>query len=90
MDNGLFVQGFSISKLKHPRKSVRLYFNESKGEKGMQYINYYQSKIVDMCQMLTFYSPEVNLWLFRGKWSICLVEVVNLVLWHLRMKIPLG
>ena len=33
----------------------------------MQYINYYQSKIVDMSQMLTFYSPEVNLWLFRGK-----------------------
>lgn len=26
----------------------------------MQYINYYHSKIVDMCQMLTFYSPEVN------------------------------
>ena len=33
----------------------------------MKYINYFQSKIVDMCQMLTFYSPEVNLWLFRGK-----------------------
>ena len=26
----------------------------------MQYINYYQSKIVDMCQMLTFYSPAFS------------------------------
>ena len=81
---------FQLVNLNIHEKSVRLYFNESKGKKGMKYINYYQRKIVDMCQMLTFYSPEVNLWLFRGKWSICLVEVVNLVLWHLRMKIPLG
>lgn len=33
----------------------RLCFNESKGKKGIQCINYCQSKIVEMCQMLIFF-----------------------------------
>lgn len=45
---------FQLVNLNIHEKSVRLYFNESKGKKGMKYINYYQRKIVDTCQMLTF------------------------------------
>ena len=66
----------------------RLCFNESKGKKGIQCINYCQSKIVEMCQMLFFFSWS-EFMAFSRK-VIYLVEVVNLVLWHLRMKIPLG